>query len=171
MRARVVRQIMAWGPAEVGMTIGVETYMDQSSSQNDQSPLGDRKERKADPKFIKYLKAVVSLDASDLHMKAGSVARVRVTGRVRPTKGEKLSDEAITSMVMPMLNEEQKQHLKKHGAVDLAYELEGSDRFRISIFRQRGRLSLAARRVPRVIPEFADLHLPDIVRSITENPL
>ena len=67
-----------------------------------------------------------------------------------------------------MLSEPQKQFLHVHGAVDLAYELEGSDRFRINIFRQRGRLSLAARRVPRIIPEFKDLHLPEMVQKIAE---
>ena len=121
-----------------------------------------------DEKFIKYLKAVVDLDASDLHLKAGSAARVRVSGRVRPTKSPPLSDKQIEDMVMSMLTEPQKQYLLEHGAVDLAYELEGSDRFRINIFRQRGRWSLAARRVPRVIPEFKDLHLPNIVQQIAE---
>ncbi len=136
---------------------------------HDRAPLvDDYKGRKADEKFIKYLKAVVDLDASDLHLKAGSAARVRVTGRMRPTKSEKLSSKQIEDLVMPMLSEQQKQFLHVHGAVDLAYELEGSDRFRINIFRQRGRLSLAARRVPRIIPEFKDLHLPEMVQKIAE---
>jgi len=142
--------------------------MAQSTPQDELSPVDDYKERKADEKFIKYLKAVVDLDASDLHLKAGSPARVRVTGRMRPTKGEPLTNKQIEDMVMPMLSEPQKQYLHLHGAVDLAYELEGSDRFRINIFRQRGRLSLAARRVPRIIPEFKDLHLPPIVKQIAE---
>lgn len=142
--------------------------MAKSTTQDGLSPVDDYKERKADEKFIKYLKAVVDLDASDLHLKAGSPARVRVTGRMRPTKGEALTNEQIENMVLPMLNDPQKQYLREHGAVDLAYELEGSDRFRINIFRQRGRLSLAARRVPRIIPEFEDLHLPPIVKQIAE---
>ena len=142
--------------------------MAQSRQQDELSPVDDYKERKADEKFIKYLKAVVDLDASDLHLKAGSPARVRVTGRMRPTKSEKLSSKQIEDLVMPMLSEPQKQFLHVHGAVDRAYELEGSDRFRINIFRQRGRLSLAARRVPRIIPEFKDLHLPEMVQKIAE---
>ena len=142
--------------------------MAPSSKQDELSPVDDYKERKADEKFIKYLKAVVDLDASDLHLKAGSPARVRVTGRVRPTKSEPLSDQEIEDLIMPMLSEPQKQFLHVHGAVDLAYELEGSDRFRINVFRQRGRLSLAARRVPRAIPEFKDLHLPEMVRKVAD---
>jgi len=142
--------------------------MAQSTPQDKLFPVDDYKERKADEKFIKYLKAVVDLDASDLHLKAGSPARVRVTGRMRPTKGEPLTNKQIEDLVMPMLNEPQKQYLHLHGAVDLAYELEGSDRFRINIFRQRGRLSLAARRVPRIIPEFKDRHLPPMVQQIAE---
>ncbi len=142
--------------------------MAQSRQQDELSSVDDYKGRKADEKFIKYLKAVVDLDASDLHLKAGSPARVRVTGRMRPTKSEKLTSKQIEDLVMPMLSEPQKQFLHIHGAVDLAYELEGSDRFRINIFRQRGRLSLAARRVPRIIPEFKDLHLPEMVQKIAD---
>ncbi len=142
--------------------------MAQNSPHDRASLVDDYKGRQAHKDFIKYLKAVVDLDASDLHLKAGSPARVRVTGRMRPTKSEKLSSKQIEDLVMPMLSEPQKQFLHVHGAVDLAYELEGSDRFRINIFRQRGRLSLAARRVPRIIPEFKDLHLPEMVQKIAE---
>jgi twitching motility protein PilT len=142
--------------------------MAKNGQQDGPTPVDDYKEREADPKFLKYLKAVVDLDASDLHLKAGSPARIRVTGRMRPTKSEKLTSKQIEDMVMPMLSEPQKQFLHVHGAVDLAYELQDSDRFRINIFRQRGRLSLAARRVPRLIPEFKDLHLPKMVQQIAE---
>ena len=135
--------------------------MAKSGQQDELSPV-------ADEQFLKYLKAVVELDASDLHLKAGCTARVRITGKMHPTKGDKLTNQQIEDMLIPMLSEPQKQYLREHGAVDMAYELEGSDRFRLNIYRQRGRLSLAARRVPRLIPEFKDLHLPEMVKQIAE---
>ena len=142
--------------------------MDQDLQPKIIPPVDDYENRKADQKLIKYFKAVVDLDASDLHIKEGAPPRVRVTGRMRPTKSEPLTNQQIKDLVMPLLSEPQKQFLHTHGAVDLAYELEGSDRFRINIFRQRGKLSVAARRVPRVIPEFADLHLPAMAKKIAE---
>ena len=143
-----------------------DEYMDENPAHPDAPPVDDYKNRKVSDNLMKYFKAVVDLDASDLHLKAGAVPRVRVTGRVRPTKSEPLTDEQIEAMVMPLLSEQQKGYLHAHGAIDLAYELEGSDRFRVNIFRQRGRLSVAARRVPRNIPEFEDLHLPPVVKQI-----
>jgi len=142
--------------------------MDQNLQRKAAPPIDDYEHRVADEKLIKYFKAVVDLEASDLHLKEGAPPRVRVTGRMRPTKSEPLTNQQITDLVMPLLSEQQKEFLRTHGAVDLAYELEGSDRFRINIFRQRGKLSVAARRVPRVIPEFADLHLPPMVEKISE---
>ena len=142
--------------------------MDQNLEHKIAPPVDDYEHRVADEKLIKYFKAVVDLEASDLHLKEGAPPRVRVTGRMRPTKNEPLTNQQITDLVMPLLSEQQKEFLRTHGAIDLAYELEGSDRFRINIFRQRGKLSVAARRVPRVIPEFADLHLPPMVEKISE---
>lgn len=142
--------------------------MDQNPLNSGVPPVDDYKGRQVSDKLMKYFKAVVDLDASDLHIKAGAPPRVRVTGKVRPTKGEPLTNEQIEEMVIPLLSEPQKQYLHAHGAIDLAFELEGSDRFRVNIFRQRGRLSLAARRVPRTIPEFEDLHLPPIVKKIAD---
>ena len=142
--------------------------MNQNIKPDAVPPVDDYEHRLADEKLIKYFKAVVDLDASDLHLKEGAPPRVRVAGRMRPTKSEPLTNKQIVDLVTPLLSPQQKQFLHTHGAVDLAYELEGSDRFRINIFRQRGKLSVAARRVPRVIPEFSDLHLPPMVTKIAE---
>ena len=142
--------------------------MDEDTKSKAGPPIDHYEDRVADEKLIKYFKAVVELDASDLHLKEGAPPRVRVSGRMRPTKSEPLTNKQIVDLVTPLLSEQQLAFLHTHGAVDLAYELEGSDRFRINIFRQRGKLSVAARRVPRTIPEFADLHLPPSVVKIAE---
>jgi twitching motility protein PilT len=50
----------------------------------------------------------------------------------------------------------------------VAEELEGADRFRINVYRQRGQISIAVRRVSREIPSFEALHLPAVVGKIAE---
>ncbi|MHC4423688.1 MAG: type IV pilus twitching motility protein PilT [Planctomycetota bacterium] len=67
-----------------------------------------------------------------------------------------------------MLTPEQKEFFLEHGALDFAYEIEHQDRFRINIFRQRGAVSLAARRVSSKVPPFESLHLPPVVQNIAE---
>jgi twitching motility protein PilT len=44
-----------------------------------------------------------------------------------------------------------------------------TDRFRINVFRQRGNISLAARRVSSEIPPFDSLHLPETVLKIADS--
>ena len=115
-----------------------------------------------------YLHGVVKLGASDLHLKAGSPARIRVDGELRAVQEEALPIDQLEKMVLGILSEDQRLQLLSDGAIDLAYDFRGSDRFRISVFRQQAGLSLAARRVVRDIPSFEALHLPPVIAKIAE---
>src|SRR5262249_38335243 len=72
-----------------------------------------------------------------------------------------LTQEDMERLLLPALNERQRRILEEEGGVDFSYVV-GQDecRFRVSLFRQRGRLSLVARRVNNVIPTFDKLGLP-----------
>ena len=72
-------------------------------------------------------------------------------------------------MVREILSPEQWASFNEHGAIDLAYAMTRTERFRINIFRQRGQTSLAARRINPKIPTYSQLHLPEIRRKIAEN--
>ncbi len=54
------------------------------------------------------------------------------------------------------------------GSTDFSFQLDADDRFRINIFRQRGLTSMAARHIPRDIPSFDRLHLPPILKRISQ---
>jgi len=53
--------------------------------------------------------------------------------------------------------------------LDFAYSVKGLARFRVNLFRQRGRLSLVARRVNTSIPTFEGLGLPPILSEIASH--
>ena len=127
------------------------------------------KHRGKEPAIHKYFRAMVKTNASDLHLKADSVPRLRLKTKIVPVKGKPLSAEELFNMAMEILDERQREFFDKYGSIDVADELEGSDRFRINIFRQRGKVSIAARRVSRNIPTFEELHLPDQIRKIAEH--
>jgi len=118
------------------------------------------------PKLAKYFKSLVKAGASDLHLKPSHSPHVRIGGRVRSAPGKALSSKEIFSMVDELMTDQQRAQLTKLGNVDLAYELPGSDRFRINVFLQRGEVAVAVRRVTREIPSFKDLHLPPIVEPL-----
>ena len=79
-----------------------------------------------------------------------------------------MTEEKIEQLVFEILSPEQKEFFLEHGTLDFAYETEQEHRFRINIFRQRGAISLAARRVNSTIPPFEDLHLPDVLKMIAD---
>ncbi len=135
----------------------------QPIDQHDQHDRPDREIR-----LNKFFKAVVKLEASDLHIKAKAPPHFRVRGRIRPAQMPELSNEEIESMVAELLTEKQATYLEEHGSIDVAHGLENSDRFRINIYRQRGDLSLAVRRVSSTIPDFENLHLPPVLAKLAE---
>lgn len=118
------------------------------------------------PAINKFFKACSKLESSDLHIKAGCPPKFRVKGELRPAQLPPLSNDEIEDMVFEILTPQQKQWYFERGAIDFAHELEGVDRFRVNVFRQRGHTSLAARRVTSNVKTYADLHLPPGIEKV-----
>jgi twitching motility protein PilT len=121
------------------------------------------------PELNKFFKAAIKMRASDLHLKVGQPPKLRLFGELKKTTGEIMTAERIEQLVFGILNPAQKEAFMEHGTLDFAHEIEGQHRFRTNIFRQRGMISLAARRVNTTIPPFEDLHLPPILEKICES--
>ena len=119
-------------------------------------------------KIDMYFRAAVKVLASDLHLKGGAIPRMRVSGVLQPTTGAALAEEELEELIYEILTEEQKEYFLANGSLDFAYDLGGTDRFRTNVFRNRGHISLAARRVTSRIPQFNDLNLPKSVLKIAE---
>jgi twitching motility protein PilT len=111
---------------------------------------------------------LVKEEASDLHLKVNSPPHIRIRGQIKRTGAPALSAGEIEEMVADILTPKQLAYLAEHGNIDVAHELEGSDRFRINIYRQRGEMSLAVRRVSRDIPNFDQLHLPQALTNVAQ---
>ncbi len=142
--------------------------MDSTSSQpiDHHAEPGRRSSKK--PRLHEYFSAMVKQGASDLHLKADATPRLRLGTKIVRVKSDPLSGKEIAAMVEEILDEKQRAFFHEIGSIDVAEELEGSDRFRINIFRQRGKISIAVRRVSRLIPSFEELHLPPQMRKIAE---
>ncbi len=121
-----------------------------------------------EPELNKFFKAAIKTRASDLHLKVGQPPKLRLFGELKKTTGEVMAPQRMEELVFGILSPAQKESFLEHGTLDFAHELEGEHRFRTNIFRQRGMISLAARRVNTVIPPFEELHLPSILEKICE---
>ena len=121
-----------------------------------------------EPELNKFFRAAIKTQASDLHLKVGQPPKLRLYSKLKNTTGEIMTGETVERLVFEILSPAQKEYFLKNGTIDFAHEIGDEDRFRINIFRQRGVISLAARRVSSNIPAFESLHLPMVIQNIAE---
>ena len=121
---------------------------------------------KPKPKIDKYFEYMCEVKASDLHLKAGTPPKFRLKGKIRNADGKPLSNERVEALIFEIMNDFQMKRYAEMGSMDIAYQLGDADRFRINVFRQRGRTSVAARRVPREILGYEQLHLPPALEDL-----
>jgi twitching motility protein PilT len=121
-----------------------------------------------EPQLHRYFRAAIKTQANDLHLKVGQPAKLRHQGQLKNTTGEIMTQEKLEEMISEILSPAQKEYLGKHGTLDFAHEIGDEHRFRVNVFRQRGMISLAARRVSAYVPSFDALNLPPILASICD---
>jgi len=121
-----------------------------------------------EPELNKFFQAAVKTRASDLHLKVGQPPKLRIYGELKNTTGEIMTKERIEELIFEILSTEQKEFFLKTGTLDFAHEISASDRFRLNIFRQRGAISLSARRVNSEILPFEVLNLPTVLEKICD---
>src|SRR2546421_12237387 len=92
---------------------------------------------------------------------------MRLRGDIRRMEMRPLTQEDMEQLLLPHLTPRQRKILDEEGGVDFSYVV-GQDecRFRVSLFRQRSKLSLVARRVNTKIPSFEKLGLPASIEKL-----
>jgi twitching motility protein PilT len=116
------------------------------------------------------LARVVELGGSDLHLKVASPAMARVDGELIPLDERLLSESDLETIVMLVteLTPAKREGFYTHGELDTAYMADGTGRFRVNGFRQRGAISFAFRFIPKEIPSFERLGLPEGVQALAQ---
>ncbi len=124
-----------------------------------------------EPEVARLFRMVMKHEASDLHLKAGQPPMMRLRGDIVKVNAPPLSGEDMERLLLSILKPDHRKILDEEGGVDFSYVI-GNDecRFRVSLFKQRGKLSLVARRVNTFIPNFKDLGLPDSIESLCNFP-
>ncbi|MFO0878247.1 MAG: PilT/PilU family type 4a pilus ATPase [Gemmataceae bacterium] len=122
-----------------------------------------------EPEANKLFRMVMKNEASDLHLKVGQPPMMRLRGDIRRVDMRPLTQEDMERLLLPLLTPRQRRILDEEGGVDYCHVV-GQDecRFRVSLFRQRGKLSLVSRRVNNFIPSFKDLGLPDTIEKLCQ---
>lgn len=106
-------------------------------------------------------------EASDVHIKEGAPPIFRVNGTLKPyNKVKPFDHNDLSKMAFGLMNDWQKERFIKNREVDMGYEVYGLGRFRVNVYQQRGKLSIALRIVPYQIKSLEELHLPPVISNI-----
>ena len=116
------------------------------------------------------LAAAVQAGASDIHLKIGRPPLIRLDGAVTPMDGAELTEEDLDACLRTLTAVAPQRYDAFHqtGELDIAYTGPELPRFRVNAFRQRGATSFALRVIPRRVPRFSDLGLPEGVQRLAE---
>ena len=104
---------------------------------------------------------------TDLHLSAGTVPLLRVSGELRAAPGSTvLTPTDMEDLIRPLLTDQQFEACQLGVDTDFSFGWRGLARIRGNAFRQRNSLALALRIMPHRIPSFDDLGVPDVVRDL-----
>jgi len=106
--------------------------------------------------------------ASDVHIKEGAPPIFRINGFLKPyDELQPLDHNDLSKIAFGLMNDWQKERFIKNREVDIGYEIYSLGRFRVNIYQQRGKLSIALRIVPYQIKTLEALHLPPVIGKIS----
>ncbi|MBD3272215.1 MAG: PilT/PilU family type 4a pilus ATPase [Elusimicrobia bacterium] len=119
--------------------------------------------------FNELLELMRDKEASDLHLRTGSPPVMRIDGKLVTLDLEPVDAEQTMALISDFMTEKQKQTFEEQLECDLAYTLIGVGRFRINVYRQKGSVNLAIRKVPEHIKSFQELGLLPVIQALSDN--
>ena len=118
----------------------------------------------------RLLETCVKQNGSDLHLHVGRPPIIRVHGRLRTLKTQVL-EPADTVALMKSITPERCQHeLQEEGGSDFGFAFGDKGRFRVSIFKQRGNVSLTLRLIPSRLMTLEEIGVPLIIKDLLRRP-
>lgn len=117
-----------------------------------------------------YLKLMVDKQASDLFFTVGSPVKIKIEGKATSVGKTMLTSELTQAAAYGIMNDFQKKQFEESLECDFAISLpDGSSRFRVNVFRQRGDMAMVLRLIPSDIPTIYELLLPDVLNDLVLN--
>jgi len=117
-----------------------------------------------------FLDTLVQRGGSDLLLQAGAEPMIRVDGALVRLEGPALTPDQTRLALTELATPAQLQTMETDRQLDFAFAWRDGVRLRANAFYQRSAISIALRLLPREIPTFADLGLPEIVEQFVQLP-
>ncbi|MFH1352996.1 MAG: PilT/PilU family type 4a pilus ATPase [bacterium] len=115
-----------------------------------------------------YLKKLVELKGSDLHIKVGQPPIYRLRGLLDRSEEEPLTEEKITELFRREVGEEKYKKFCEEKEYDFAIAIQGFGRFRANLFFQKNFPGGVFRVIPEKIPTIDEMGLPSVLKEIVK---
>jgi twitching motility protein PilT len=118
----------------------------------------------------KLLQACVKQGASDIHIVVGQPPVFRLHGRMRKLETKVLEADDSVALMKSIAPERSQRELAEKGSADFGFAFGDLARFRVSIFKQRGFVSMVLRQIPNNMLTPQQLGLPDVCIKLVLRP-
>ncbi len=114
-----------------------------------------------------YLKLMIDRGASDLFFTTNSPVKIKMEGKISNVGRTVLRGELTRAAAYGIMNKSQISKFEETNDVDFAIAMpDGSGRFRVNVFRQRGEPGMVLRRIPSEIPTIEQLAVPEVLKDL-----
>src|SRR5216683_3323691 len=120
--------------------------------------------------FKAAITQMVQRNASDLLLKVGRPATIRVNGELVALDASPLKPEELKSLAEQIMTPRQVKEFAEHKEADFAIGVPGVGRFRTNVYQQRGTVAFAFRAIPYEVKQIRELNLPGVLEEIALKP-
>jgi twitching motility protein PilT len=110
---------------------------------------------------------MVEEGASDVHITVGRPPVVRKHGHLKNVRHPALTSSDTMTLVQSIAPERMMVEFRERGSADFGHAHGTRARFRVAIFRQKGRAAMVARLIPSRLMSFEEIGLPRAVQDLT----
>ena len=118
----------------------------------------------------RLLQSCVMQGASDIHLVVDRPPVLRIDGRLRSLETKVLEPDDTVALMKSITPDRNQQELQEEGGTDFGFAFGDMARFRVSVFRQKGNISLVLRLIPTKIMTFEEIGLPKICSALCRRP-
>lgn len=118
----------------------------------------------------RLLQACVTQNGSDIHIVTNMPPVLRINGRLRPLETKVLEPDDTAALMKSITPERNQQELQEEGGTDFGFAFGDKARFRVSVFRQKGNISIVLRLIPTKVMTFDEIGLPQLCAALCRRP-
>jgi twitching motility protein PilT len=118
----------------------------------------------------RLLQACVTQGASDIHISVGRPPVLRIDGHLRSLETKVLEPDDSVALMKSITPDRCQQELQEEGGTDYGFAFGEQARFRVSVFKQKGCISMVLRQIPSKMLTFEEIGLPKICAALCRRP-